>query len=285
MSKESIGPKIRQFRKRKKLTQEALAKALGYSHKSVITHIEKGESEMSYEKILLFLRTYAVDANELFDAENNDNGLEGLRMRLRRGRGVVVYIHGLCGSHKEAKDYSFFGDDIDVVGLEYKDGNPWEVKEAIRSEFEKITKGYDGVVVIANSIGAFYAYQYLSDFDIQHAFFISPVADMHQLVLNIMKSNGISLEELKKEKAIKIDEKTTLSYDFLKEIEARKDQWAVPTDILYGEKDQLVSVENIVSFLAKHPDARLTIKERAEHYFHTEEEKEFIKNWILRSLD
>ena len=66
MPKETIGPKIKAFRRGRGLTQAQLAKSLGYSHKSVITHIEKGESEMSYEKILLFLRTFDVDANDLF---------------------------------------------------------------------------------------------------------------------------------------------------------------------------------------------------------------------------
>ena len=39
-------------------------------------HIEKGESEMSYEKMLLLLRTYAADANELFDVQHIDKLLE-----------------------------------------------------------------------------------------------------------------------------------------------------------------------------------------------------------------
>ena len=76
MSKETIGPRIKAFRKGRGITQAELAKSLGYSHKSVITHIEKGESEMSYEKILLLLRTYAADANELFDAQHIDDLLE-----------------------------------------------------------------------------------------------------------------------------------------------------------------------------------------------------------------
>lgn len=76
MPKETIGPRIKAFRKGRGLTQSELALALGYSHKSVIAHIEKGESEMSYEKILLLLRTYALDANELFDTEQFDRMLE-----------------------------------------------------------------------------------------------------------------------------------------------------------------------------------------------------------------
>ena len=76
MYKEIIGKRIKAFRKGRGLTQAQLAKDLGYSHKSVITHIEKGESEMSYEKMLLLLRTYAADANELFDVQHIDNLLE-----------------------------------------------------------------------------------------------------------------------------------------------------------------------------------------------------------------
>ena len=76
MSKQTIGPRIKAFRKGRGITQAELAKSLGYSHKSVITHIEKGESEMSYEKILLLLRTYAADANELFDVQHIDKLLE-----------------------------------------------------------------------------------------------------------------------------------------------------------------------------------------------------------------
>lgn len=76
MSKETIGPRIKAFRKGRGITQAELAKSLGYSHKSVITHIEKGESEMSYEKMLLLLRSYGADANELFDVQRIDKLLE-----------------------------------------------------------------------------------------------------------------------------------------------------------------------------------------------------------------
>ena len=76
MSKETIGPKIKQFRKNRKLTQDELAESLGYSGKSVISHIEKGDADMTYEKILLLLRTYMLDANELFDVSDIDKLIE-----------------------------------------------------------------------------------------------------------------------------------------------------------------------------------------------------------------
>ena len=284
MSKEIIGPKIKQFRKKRKLTQDELAESLGYSGKSVISHIEKGDADMTYEKILLLLRTYMLDANELFETERIDKQLDDRRTEQRKTKKVAVYIHGLYGSAEETKDYSYLKDEYDVVGLDYEDGNPWELKDTIRNEFEKITKNYKEIIVIANSIGAFYAYEYLSNFNIKQAFFISPVADMHQLIFGIMMSKDIHLETLKQERVIKIDDKTLISYDFYKSLENHADNWTVPTEILYGEKDNVIYIENIAVFLAKHPNTKLTIKQGAKHYMHTEEEKEFIKNWIINSL-
>lgn len=86
MSKETIGTKIKQFRKKRQLTQEELAKSLGYSGKSVISHIEKGDADMTYEKILLFLRTYMLDANELFEVEKIDKKLDDWRTELRKDK-------------------------------------------------------------------------------------------------------------------------------------------------------------------------------------------------------
>ena len=99
MRKETIGPRIKAFRKGRGITQAELAKSLGYSHKSVITHIEKGESEMSYEKILLLLRTYDADANELFDIQHIDKEYIRLRVNqkdytLEQGKYLVIRIQG-----------------------------------------------------------------------------------------------------------------------------------------------------------------------------------------------
>ena len=284
MEKEKIGSKIKVLRKERNLTQTDLAKSLGYSDKSVISHIEKGDADMTYEKILLLLRTYMLDANQLFDVKEIDEKVEKWRAANRKNKKVAVYIHGLKGSAKEAEDYSYLKDEYDVVGLDYKDGNPWELGRFLRQEFKKLTKNYKEIIVIANSIGAFYAYEYLSDFNIKHAFFISPIASMFQIIFNIMMENGIDDRELKEKKIIELENGQILSYDFYKHVSKDKDNWKVPTDILYGSQDELVYIENIADFLADHPQAKLTIKSGAGHYFHTSEEKEFINKWILDSL-
>ena len=284
MNQVKIGTKIKELRKEKKLTQTDLANALGYYDKSVISHIEKGDADMTYEKILLLIRTYMLDANRLFDVEEIDKKLEEHRFNERKYKKVAVYIHGLTGSAKEAEDFSYLKDEYDVVGLDYKDGNPWEIAGILKEEFKKLTDNYKEIIVIANSIGAFYAYEYLSDFNIKQAFFISPIASMLQQIMNLRMQYNISESKLEEEKFIKLDNGQTLSYDFYKEMSKEKDNWKVPTEILYGSRDQVVYIENIADFLGKHPLSRLTICDGAEHYFHTKEDKEFIKNWILRSI-
>ena len=284
MEREKIGSKIKELRKQRNLTQTDLANALGYSDKSVISHIEKGDADMTYEKILLLLRTYMLDANDLFEVKKIDEKLESWKTSQRKNKKVVVYIHGLKGSFIEAEGYSFLKGEYDVVGLDYKDGNPWELGDFLVAEFQKLTKNYKEIIVIANSIGAFFAYEYLSDFKINHAFFISPIVSMYQIILNLMMENGISIDLLKEKKLIELNNKQTLSYDFYNHVSNYHDKWKTTTDILYGQRDELVYIENIADFLAAHPNSKLTIKRDSQHYFHTDEEKLFIKNWILSSL-
>ena len=284
MANETIGRKLKRIRKLKGLTQEQLAEALGYSDKSVISHIEKGDADMTYEKMLLLLRTLALDANLLFDVERIDKLIEEERNRPKHDK-AVIYIHGLHGSFKEAEDYHYLKD-FDVIGLDYKDGNAWEVGPIVKEEFKRLIEPYQEVVVIANSIGAFYAYEYLNEFKIKQAFFISPIVSMSKIISDYIYTGQVSEKELKEKRFAKAKDGTLLSYDFY-ELYSKSDyhaNWDIHTDILYGEHDELVYIENIADFLAAHLKAKLTIKRGAEHYFHTKEEKNFIKKWILRSL-
>lgn len=280
MNNKTIGPKIKQFRKNNNLTQEQLAKALGYSGKSVIAHIEKGDADMTYEKILLLLKKYKLDANEMFGTESQAKAPVVKEDKKK----VVIYIHGQHGSAKEASDFDYLKGEYDVFGLDYKNGQPWEVKDDLVKEFKKLTKGYDEIIVIANSIGAFYTYEYLSDFKIKQAFFISPIPSMFQITVDMMNMNGIKDKELEKKRFIRLDDGRVLSYEFYQHIANDEDHWTVPTEILYGSFDEMVYIGTMSEFLENHPQSRLTVLKDAMHHMASDEEKEFIKNWILRNL-
>ena len=63
----------------------------------------------------------------------------------------------------------------DISEFKYKlNFTEWlNIKNKQIKYFRKLIKNYKDVVVIANSIGAFYTYAYLSSFNIKQAFFIS----------------------------------------------------------------------------------------------------------------
>ena len=187
------------------------------------------------------------------------------------------------GSVNEAHDFICLPN-YDVIGIDYPKGQPWDVGEAVKKEFAEIIKPYDEVVVVANSIGCLYAYECLPSFNIKQAFFISPVASMFEIINGMMKMNNISLEELKEKKLIKAPDGILLSYDYYMYFSNYKDNWKVPTNVLYGTKDKMISLKSVEQFVKNHPGSVLTIKEGAEHHFHSEEEKEFIRNWIINNI-
>jgi hypothetical protein len=55
----------------------------------------------------------------------------------------------------------------------------------------------------------------------------------------------------------------------------------VTTQILYGSCDNMTSFESIHDF-AKNHNAMLTVMEGDEHRFHTDEQIQFLDDWIRR---
>lgn len=276
-----FGQKIKKIRKDRGLTQQEFADSLGYAHKSTINKIESGQEDMSYQKILVLLKEYMLDAKDLFD--NSEKEIERIDELIEESKKLkhdscIIYIHGLYGNSGEADFYSFYTNKYDVIGLDYKDGNPWEVKDKIIHEFSEISKRYKNVYVIANSIGAFYTCMYLSEFNIKKAFFISPLVNMKEVINGLMKQYNISLDALKTRKIINLDNGQTLSYDFYESLKER-DNWDIKTYVLYGEKDKLVDQKSIFNFISSH-NSSLTIMKNGEHYFHTPGQLKFIKKWI-----
>ena len=76
---------------------------------------------------------------------------------------LVIYIHGKGGNSAEAEHYKPLFAKSDVVGFDYKSQTPWEAKEEFPRLFDLYSKDYDSVILIANSIGAFFAMCSLSE--------------------------------------------------------------------------------------------------------------------------
>ena len=101
--------------------------------------------------------------------------------------------------------------------------------------------------------------------------------------LAVMLWANVNESELAEKKEIKTDFGETLSWDYLCYVRENPIEWNVPTHMLYGEKDNLTSIETISQF-ANQIDASLTVMHNGEHWFHTDEQMEFLDNWIRHSI-
>lgn len=117
---------------------------------------------------------------------------------------AVIYIHGKGGDAGEAAHYIPLFSDCDVIGLNYAAQFPWEAKEEFPLLFDSICQNYKSVEIIANSIGAFFAMNSLSEKKIERAYFISPVVNMERLIGNMMQWANVTEEELQTKKEIEI---------------------------------------------------------------------------------
>lgn len=69
---------------------------------------------------------------------------------------LVLYIHGKGGSPLEAEHYKLLFLGYDVVGFDYYSNTPWDAVVEFKKTFKKYKEEYDSIILVANSIGAFF---------------------------------------------------------------------------------------------------------------------------------
>lgn len=192
---------------------------------------------------------------------------------------LVIYVHGKGGSAEEAKHYKPLFPGSDVIGFDYQSKTPWEAKIEFSHFFDLHSEGYDSIILIANSIGAFFSMSSLAEKPISQALFISPIVNMEKLITDIMMWSNIMENELQRKKEIPTEFGETLSWEYLCYVREHLIKWHIPTCILYGGRDNLTSRETISEF-ADSNGAALTVMEAGEHWFHTDEQMKFLDDWI-----
>ena len=192
---------------------------------------------------------------------------------------AVVYIHGKGGTAAEADHYQSLFPDCDVLGFDYKAETPWEARDEFAQYVDKAGESHKAVILVANSIGAFFAMNADLGEKTEKAYFISPVVDMEQLITDMMTWAGVTENELREKREIKTAFGETLSWDYLCYVRENPVKWTVPTHILYGERDNLTSLAAATRFAEK-IGASLTVMPNGEHWFHTDAQMAFLDKWI-----
>ncbi|MBQ7664515.1 MAG: alpha/beta hydrolase [Bacteroidaceae bacterium] len=196
---------------------------------------------------------------------------------------AILYIHGKGGSAAESEHYKQLFPDFEVIGLDYQTFSPWDTGKEIFDAVEKLKGKYENIILIANSIGAFFSMNAGIGEMIQKAYFISPIVDMEKLITDMMKWANVTEQELESKGIIHTDFGEDLSWEYLSYVRSHLIEWRVPTQILYGSKDHLISLDTITRFANKH-QASIAVMQGGEHWFHTEEQMLFLDNWIKESI-
>ncbi len=194
-------------------------------------------------------------------------------------KNALLYIHGKGGNASESEHYKPLFPGCEVIGLEYRTFTPWEMGKEIHAAVENLKTQYHHIILIADSIGAFFSMHADIDSLIEKAYFISPIVDMEKLITDMMYWANVTEDELKSRGMISTSFGEDLSWDYLCYVRGHPIQWGCPTAILYGSHDNLTSYDTIKAFAEKH-HADLTVMENGEHWFHTEEQMRFLDSWI-----
>lgn len=173
---------------------------------------------------------------------------------------VFLFVHGNGENKEEAIafadiavpfGYQVMGIDLPVMSM------PWEVMAKLIEVKEHLKQNYTSISIRANSIGAWFSLLAFQDEAIDKALFVSPLLDMKLFIEGM-------------------DKRDDAYYDWVLQHPLR--QWNAPTYILRPKKDLVVRDEVYDSFIAHH-ECQVQVVEDGEHWFHTHEQMEVLKQW------
>lgn len=142
----------------------------------------------------------------------------------------------------------------------------------------------NNISVFACSMGAYFSLLAYSHEQLKQCLFLSPVLNMERIINNMMTWFEISENRLKIEKEIPTPIGQTLYWDYYCYVKEHPIvAWNNLTSILYGLEDNLCEFD-VVSTFVKRFYCDLEVMEKGEHYFHTEEQLQFFRQWLKKHI-
>lgn len=211
-------------------------------------------------------------------------------------RNVYLYIHGQGGNKEEAysiaeivcrNGYQILSIDLPEHGnrkCEINSFDPWHIVPELTEVMKFAKEHWERISLFANSMGAWFSMLSFGNERLKNCLFVSPVLDMKQLVLRMMSWANVSEEQLKKELIIPTTFGQTLSWEYWEYALSHPiTKWEAPTKILYGGNDNLID-RNVVEHFTHRFHCSLDVMENGEHWFHTEEQLNFMRRWLNKSI-
>ncbi len=150
----------------------------------------------------------------------------------------------------------------------------------LRVIMEYVKSKYSEINLWACSMGAYFSMLAYKDENIKNSIFLSPVVDMKIIIDKLMIASNISEAELEEKKIIETSFGQTLYWDYYKYVKENPiKKWDSNTSVLWGSNDNLQD-EYLMWDYCKGFKWTLVVFKGGEHYFHTEEQLDFYKDWI-----
>ncbi|MBU5484301.1 alpha/beta hydrolase [Clostridium sp. MSJ-11] len=211
---------------------------------------------------------------------------------------LFIVVHGNMSNKEDnsivvfaeeatARGYQVLSFDLPEHGDRKGENYPCKVQNCIQDL--NIIMSYaqsisNNISVFACSMGAYFSLLAYKHHSLKQCLFLSPVVNMERIINNMMTWCNVSENRLKEEKEIPTPMGQTLYWDYYCYVKEHPiDQWNNPTSILYGSNDNLCEFD-VVSKFAKGFNCDLQVMENGEHYFHTEEQLQFFRQWLKKYI-
>jgi len=210
---------------------------------------------------------------------------------------IIIAAHGSHSSKiddciwilaKEAtiKGYQVLSFDLPKHGERVYETNPLmpdECVKELKAMYSFAAKRSKKISIFGCSIGAYFELLTFTDIQIENAWFLSPITDMERIIHNLMDYCHINEKEFQKKVNVDNDIEP-LYYPYYEYVKAHPIRsWNHKTYILRGENDTM-SEYNYVKRFADTFNCELTTQQGGEHWFHTDSELDYFKNWIKERL-
>lgn len=179
---------------------------------------------------------------------------------------VFLFVHGHGGNKEEAQafaevanpmGYQVIGIDLPVMEM------PEIVMDLLSDVTQYLKQNYRSINVRANSIGCWFSMLAFQQVGLDKALFVSPLLDMKTFIDSA-------------------DYKDDRYYEWV--LSHPIERWDAETFILRPRRDAVVAEKVYDSFLSQHP-CQVEIVENGEHWFHTAEQLEILRQWEMKTLD
>ena len=208
---------------------------------------------------------------------------------------VYLCVHGKMSSKEaaegvakiaEEKGYQTISFDLPQHGERAGENSRcdiWNGMHDLKVIGDYVFDNWQEVSLYACSLGAYFSLNTYNKYKIKKCLFQSPILEMEYLIKQMMVWFDVSEERLDREKEVNtpID---IMSWEYYQYVKAHPIQkWDIPTNILFGGKDNLQSLEIVKNF-ADRFHCVLTVAENSEHPFMKKEDGLIVEQWMRDNI-